>query len=426
MNQNIILYAAIPNTAEPTSFVGTTLYTQFSYPITDNSALSLLGEGSPKNFRLNGTLGWRFQDKHFGKISAEFLKQNINYTFYSGNTRQWVQQSAIGAYYQYHWSQSLYSPKIILQGGYSHAPNKQLSTVTGYFFDNTGLLNFFSNERRIAGSDAAYVSPGVSIESWPGARIGADLNYDHVRYDTRYKQSNKSIGIGGTAHYDQKIGKNIEFNLAAGIREPFNAYEAGISYSPENLPFWAFGINAIYVDGKDRLPNTYNAGFTVRYVSSKDPSPSKDSKFPIQKNQAGELMEWVSRPAIYVPQVLAVPDQKIHIMTIIPTSVPTPTPPTPPCIPPVATGSIPDEPIFAPDTVLIPTAGAFNTTEGVTFSISTTDPGNNTVTIDSSSGVVTIEAPGNEVSAEFTVTVTATNSCGSASVSFQVFVPTPS
>ena len=47
------------------------------------------------------------------------------------------------------------------------------------------VANFIDN-RRIAGSNAAGISPGLSIMPWSGGRIGAAVNYDNVRYDMRH------------------------------------------------------------------------------------------------------------------------------------------------------------------------------------------------------------------------------------------------
>lgn len=420
-----ILQAAIPNTDDPTSFVGATGKAKYATSITENTALSLLGEAGPRNYRLGGTLGWRFNENQRLKISGDFLRQDIVYAFFSGNSREWVKQGAIGAHYQYDLNQPGYNPQFNLKAGYSHAPSRQLDTVAGSYIDVLGLAHNFIDYRRIAGSDAGYISPGISVQPWQTARVGVELNYDDVQYDRIFYVDQRAKGFGGTANLVQQLGANTKLGMSVGIREPFNAYQANIGYTLPNSPDWTLGIDANYVDGKHYLPNTYNVGLSVSYVVKEEQlNPNNLEKDPTIRPAYSDLSSWVADPAIYLPQVLAITDEGVIFPVVV--SPVTPTPPAPPiCLPPTLVGVMPNITVTNANPIPISAAGFFSGTAPLTYSavITNVNPAgpNPTVTINAATGdlVITPQATGTNYS--FTVTVTATNSCGSIPTSFTVF-----
>jgi hypothetical protein len=407
LSLSFFTHADIPNHDDPTSYVGTTFRANYSNLITPSTAFSLLGEGGPRNIRFNGTLGWLFSETQMAKISGEFLRQNINYSFYSGNSREWVNQGAVGAFYQRNFYQYRFLPQFTLQGGYSSAASKDLTPIFGVY-PNPYLINAYSiNYRRIAGSDAGYVSPGVSVASWIGARAGVDLNYDYVHYRKDYLPNDNATGFGGTVYLNQQITNYLDAGVSAGFRQPFNVYKGRVSYRV--LPNWTLGTDVIYVNGKHSLPNTYNVGLTASFIPATPPVITKELlKEPLLEPSPNPLARWVSVPAIYVPQVLAVADEAVSV-GIIP----------PACNLPIVVQTIPNVFIEAPDNVDIPTAYAFSSASPLTYSITNTDPGENTLTIDPSTGIINVVAPGFVVPfRSITVNLTARNSCGPASTSF--------
>src|SRR5258708_1514164 len=92
-----IAFANIPNTDHPTTFLGPSLRAGYTSTLTNTLAYSLAGEAGIKNFRVSGTAGWKIIENQYLKMTAEYLRQDITYAFYSGNTDQWVQQGALGA-----------------------------------------------------------------------------------------------------------------------------------------------------------------------------------------------------------------------------------------------------------------------------------------------------------------------------------------
>ncbi|MBA3535917.1 MAG: hypothetical protein H0T84_04815 [Tatlockia sp.] len=407
---------------DPRSYVGTTANAKYSQSISERSAFSLLGEAGPRNYRFGATLGWQFFDNQRIKISGEFLEQDILYAFFSGNSREWVRQGAFGAHYQYDLSQFNYHPQFNLKAGYSHAPNKQLSLRSGFFTNRLAAQQNYIEYRRIAGSDAGYVSPGVSIMPWQTGRIGAELNYDDVRYDAIYQGRHHAEGFGGSINYNQQLGAYTDFDLNAGFRKPFNMYHARIGYTLPSRPNWSIGVDANYVDGKHRLPNTYNVGIGVRYALKEIALTANylDKDAPLRRTYM-PLNSWIASPAIYLPQVLAITDSKVDI--IQPLSTPTPAPNI--CVAPTVIGTIDDQFIEDGEPNIVPTTDIFSGTTPFSYSVSISPPTNGgapIVTIDSS-GTITIN-PGviPPQGTEFEVTVVATNACGSVSTSFTVVI----
>ncbi len=411
--------ASVPSSGttvnQPTSFVGVTPTLRYSRSITDRLAASFLGEAGPRNFRANGTVGWDLQENQRIKFSGEFLNQDIEYAFYSGKVREWVHQGAIGGYYQYDlhqydWNQYNFFPELTLQGGYSHAPNKRLSSKDVVFTTATNGPETFTFSRGIAGSNAWYLAPGVNVHPWQGSKAGVELNYDNVHYTTQYISSDNAKGVGATFRFNQAFKLNTTLDLIAGIRAPFNDYQAVLMYAPTRMPDWAFGLDGAYVDGKHNLPNTYNVGVRVHYTMKDNTSSAVPSVSALADSPSTPLVDWVSEPAIYIPQVLAVVDPQVVSRCI------------------ARVGRI-NGPIIVENgpppgkTTLVPTASAFASSEALVYSYTTT--GNlraNTVSIDSSTGVVSIFTPPTGASTDFRVYVTATNACGSVSTSFLVRV----
>ena len=129
-------------------------------------------------------MGWKLTENQLFKLSTEYLLQRITYAFFSGDLDKWVQQGAVGAAYQYELAEYRLRPQFDLSAYVSRAPSVDLSSVSGIFMQN-GMSIPFTDNRRIAGSNGAGISPGLAIMPWRGGRLSAALNYDSVRYDTK-------------------------------------------------------------------------------------------------------------------------------------------------------------------------------------------------------------------------------------------------
>ncbi len=309
---------SIPNMDNPSTFVGPTARVGFTSTFDDYTAYSLAGEVGVKNYRVGGTIGWKLAQNQLFKVSAEYLWQKITYAFFSGDSGQWVDQGAIGAAYQYNFTDWSYHPQFDLSAYASHAPSKTLSTVTGFFMRN-GVSIPFTDNRRIAGSNGAGASPGIAIMPWQGARLSLAANYDSVRYDTKSGPNENAIGWGGTVGLNQALTDNLGLGLSAAFRQPFNNYAANLSWN--NVPFygnWSLGLFGEYNDGKNTLPDTYNVGLSANFFLDQRCGVPVSLKGENLKGEvtmqpiADSLLAWTSDPAVYMPQVLAIVDPNTH------------------------------------------------------------------------------------------------------------------
>lgn len=404
-------YSGIPNNDNPTTFLGPTLKGSFTDALNNRAAYSLLGEAGFRNFRAGGTLGWMISPNQRAKASIDFLTQKITYPFFSGNTSQWMTQGSISADYEIDVGGPEWGfPQFDINGFLSHAPSRSLSTVMGTFMRD-GIIQNFVNERRIAGSNAGGLSPGVSIQPWLGGRAGAQLNYDKVHYDTRWK-NHDAIGFGGTVFFDQAVTNNVNINLLAAVRKPFNNYQAGINWI--NIPYFfgatAVGIEGAYTAGKTALPSTYNASVTFDYFMDRNITPGGANRQIVR-----DFLAYTGTPAVYLPEVLAVPDERVTI-----------TNPVCPFAPPTLIATIPDQ---------NPPAGQTNIDisphfagENLTFGFSVIQAP--TVFGDSVQFVAPSTVRINSVAPTFTdtaiVQVSATNACGTVAQAFTINYGIPS
>ncbi len=301
--------SALPNSGTPTTFLGTLARIGINNAISNTSAFSVAAEASPNNIRLNGSFGWFIMEDQKLKLSAEYLLQAISYSYFSGDTRQWVQQGDISADYRYALGEYtyLYNPQIDVKAFVSHAPGKSLRVDTGSFVNKSGVLTAFADDKRIAGSTAEGISPGFILSPWDGGNVGVYLNYDNVNYNTDYVSSQNAKGFGGSASLNQALADNIEAGVALGIRKPFDSYTAHLTWL--NVPFyglWSVGVNGAYTSGKNTLPNTYSVGISVDFLMNQGCLSSET-----EKQEALNFINWISKPAVYMPQVLAISDERV-------------------------------------------------------------------------------------------------------------------
>lgn len=299
--------ASIPNHDHPTTFLGPTIKGAYTSTLDETTAYSIAGEAGLKNFRAGGTVAWRIEDSQRFKISAEYLWQQLTYAFFVGNNNQWVNQSAVGADYQYDLA---YRLQLNMNVAFTHAPSKSMSTVTGSFVNRFGSLQSFADTRHIAGSNGLSASPGISFQPWLGNTTGVGLNYDNVNYDKKYPANKDARGFGGTVHLNQVLYQQIELTMLAAVRQPYNNYQAGLGWS--HLP-WAVGLDAAYTVGKNTLPNSYNLSLSLNYdLDRRDGKTSirQDLKDAIRccVDARPRLIAWTATPAVYPPEVLAIAD----------------------------------------------------------------------------------------------------------------------
>lgn len=402
--------------AQPRTFLGPTAHFGVVKTITDDSAFALAGDVGAKNLRASGTIGWEFDYHQRVKGTAEYLRQKLTYSFFDGQQDEWVGQAAAGVDYQYDFRQvEPFNTLLDLSAYYSHSPSKGLgvtSTPSGTFY------------KRIAGANAFGVGPGISIATLDGTTAGLALNYDNVHYDTKNRSALTVKGLGGTVNLGQAITDDVKIGASAAIRKPYNNYGATISYGNiEYYGLWSLSAFGDYTIGKSTLPSSYNVGIGADYFidATNDtlppqpqpqsrPSPKQYKDYKDYKDMPPlvwvqpevvdkDLLTWVGVPAVRIPTVYTVVDQK--------------------CVggaAPRLVSPIPDLSIATPPPVTYNIAPYFSG-NNLTYTISVVDhnsPTDSTVTI--SGSVITMDWAIWGI--DSTITVTASNGCGSVSSTF--------
>jgi len=417
-------YAAIGfDTDEARSFLGPTFRLGYTSAINNDTAFSVAGEGGPKNLRVGGTLGWILTPQQRIKVSAEYLWQDITYTFFTGNTNQWVNQGALGAAYQYDFDYVL-NPQFDLSAYASHAPSKSLSTLIQTINNPDGTVSSYIVDRRIAGSNAAGIAPGITITPWQGGRLSALLNYDSVHYDRNYQPDDNAIGFGGTLGFNQVLTRHMGLGLGAEVRQPFNNYTASLTWS--TLPdcgSWVVGLYGNYLSGKESLPDTWNVGLSANYLfdnnSAERSRRMNDLKgevpAPVTRNN---LISWTADPAVYMPQVLAVPDQRVTNVcdTTSPIVLLSPLPSF------IGGDTIGDlnEHVFNSPTHFSGSNVTYSFSGSIDFSAGSGVPPEAVFVINPQTGALTLPANTAISDTEYTITITASNGCTSTTGTFQV------
>lgn len=429
-----LIFASVLTSAsfasQPTTFVGPTLHGGYTSTITDSTAFSLAGEAGARNFRAGATYAFKICDDQRAKISAEYLLQDLKYSFYTGTRDEWVSQTAVGGRYEYLLSpEDIFQPQINIGGYASYSPNKSLSTIIDSYLSPIGGNVIFVDERKIVGAVAFGFNPGFGVKPWPGGTIEVIANYDHVAYRTDVQPSHDAFGFGGTVNFSQELTPALTLNLSAALRKPFNNYAGSFNWT--NFAYggnWMLGIFGGYTNGKNALPSSYNAGVSINYLFDclnkriTIPQQHHDLKgeYHDYKGETAEpnplytddFVRWAAMPAVYMPQVLAAAQDQITLNCTTGA--------------PVNVSSIPSitTPIIVPTT--IQTAAAFRPTQGLVYSLASvtkSDPSDtSTVIINPFSGAVTV-TPSFNAEDIITISVAATNSCGVATTAFSVAVP---
>lgn len=373
----------------------------------DYGAVAFMGEAGYRNIRGSGTYGVYFTPCQRFKITGEYLTQNLKYHFISGHEKKWVSQYAIGAEHQFLLSSSAFQ-SINLGAAYSHAFSHTLSKK-----HPTPLSTI---ERRIAGSNGVLSFLGTTLSLWNCAFLSAEVDYDWVHYHRKFESNRTTNGFGGTLGFVQQFAKDFSLNLGAEIRRPFNAYLGSLTWN-RLFSSWGLsvGIFGNITDGKRGVRNIKTGGVQLGLSfggkGSKCCRPCELCTDSCYERAYCNALQWASTPAVYVPVVLAIADKKQHVVQ----------PPPAPCNVPTST-AIPNQQVGCqqPNQIVLQLAPFFTSSQPLTFSITTgtLNPGN-TVSLDPTTGALTITRGG--IIQTVSVTVTGTSSCGSTSQTFNIF-----
>lgn len=374
--------------------------------VTDNSAVSILGEVGRRNYRFSGTFGAFLGCNSLFKVTGEYLQQKLGYNFRSGKSLRWMRQYAIGTTFRHTFCDCFISDAEI-NGFYSFAPGHHLGSkacVDRRIF------------RHIAGSSGYGFSIGAGFIPWQCAHFQIDANYDNIIYHRKFKHNNHVEGFGGCVDFYQKVFSDFGLGLRGEFRRPFNYYKASLNWTCPSYPELSIGIFGSHFRGKSKLPSNTSAGIELSYIIGDyccrdmccdylegiyNPFAEADYPMMVLDECDSRLKAWTSQPAVYLPEVLAIAEEQTCRF--------------------VSSTAIPSFTFTAPGPFAINIAPFFNSSGGpLAFSAVGLPLG---ASIDPVTGIITgINLLDGIL---YTVTVTGAGACSSTSQTFTIFFAVP-
>lgn len=373
--------------------------------VSSSTAFSLLAEVGVRNYRANATLGYIPCDPHRLKLTVEYLVQKMHFNFTSKQISTSVHQIAGGLKYQYRPFSFGWWRGFELGGTYSYSPSHTLKRRVCKDTEQT-------NNRHIAGATSGGGSLGLAFVTFDCGSLTIAGNYEHVTFHRRYdgkkeKNHDHSVrkivqGFGASLEWNQRFCSMFDWSFKAEFLRPYNYFEGALKWvvclDGGDLTFGIFGGHTV---GKHGLPSSSQAGVSLGYsfgvqdfmIIAYDCAPIECACSPC------ELHNWVASPAVYIPEVLAIADQRVI------------------CQKPVTTKTIPPQ-IEQPGPYFFDVSAFFTAPQqgGVALTFSAKGlPAD--ASIDPKAGFIT----GNNTlptTQSFTVTVTVSDKCGSASQTF--------
>jgi Putative Ig domain len=409
--------------------------------LSQDAAASLLIEGGPRSYRINGTLGGFACNQHRFKVGGEFLSERLRFHFSERNRHRfddhgdhhrrdhhhehrWLNQWAIGGKYQYLFENDCcdWLKSFEASGYYSNAKSKKLPKrhIRG--------VTFFEH---VAGGRSWGLEAGTSLDTmWNCGRLLLAIDYDRVEYKRPPHHSDhhshdhshlshrdhhdhfvrQVSGVGATIALNQPLGYGFDFDFEYQYKKAYDYIEGLLNWR-NNMECGdlSVGVFANHFFGKDRLPSSTTVGAELGFsFGIESLSLFGDCCNPCEVEccmDVSDLALWVAEPAVYIPQVLA-----IAVRHECP----------PPAVIGTGLGNIGNL-AFPVGPLLISLNAYFTSQSGqfLTFFASglpsgiTLNPATGVI-----SGIVVDAAPPTGNLGVYTVTVTATDPCGSLTETF--------
>lgn len=359
-------------------------------PIDALNACAFFIQGGPLSFRSNATYGHQLDEQHFLKFSGEYLTQKLGFNFDHGKAHRWVLQGACGASYRYlacsDWLEYIDAGLI-----YSHSWGRQLHIKM------SRIVNVI-DQRRIAGANAVSMNVNGGFCLWETGLIELRGFYDYAHFHKKYASSPTLSGLGAGISFTQNLFMFGTLQLGADFRRPYNYFFA--TYSAPILAFDQNTALAVFAErtiGRDRVASSSRIGISLELSFG----PMRRCSDQTCTTSCA-LLDFVARPAVYMPEVLAMSDDGISPM----------------CSSPAVAE------LFG--TVSVPAgqfrfdaSSGFTGSDPLIFSGTGLPPG---FKINALSGMITGNADGSQ-QGTYTASIKAINSCGTAAqtVIFQFF-----
>lgn len=315
-------------------------YTSTTALVCDNMAFSSLSELGSKNYRTNATWGFFCQDQHRFKIGAEYLQQKFHHRFSTGKTEKWSRQWAVGAKYQYLFDQCgdscscnpcFCDPCLCNSSWYDWIEGIQVSTAYSRA-DKHSLrkldCDYSRVSRNLSGSWFLNGEVGAIMTPWECGKIIVGLGYDYVRYNenihgshNKHRHGHKHVsGVGGSIELDQKFCGCYGLHVLTQFKKPYNYFEALVSWTKRTeCGDLKLGLFFAHTWGKCNLNSSSAVGAELDFSFGIDGFCNLVccDPFSILENccnpcEYSELNDWVSAPAVYMPETLTKTNELIE------------------------------------------------------------------------------------------------------------------
>lgn len=266
--------------------------------------------GGPNVIRANATYGVALTPEQRIKLTYEFLDENIDFNFVSGTVEKWMYQHAVGASYAYLLDNVRFLDSIEVGGYYTYSNSKDLSTRQ-FTIDGADRLE----QRRIAGANSGHGYADIAVRLWPYSRLSGGVDYDIVRYNTKYTiHYDDTDGFGGHMKLEQRVLPQLKFSFNTQLLQTQRQYTGNVSWlmpSPKGMQFELVAVSD-YVDSKVTGHRRY---FTngARFNMSLDKTDGTYKDLGQQQHQS--LLTWTRTPSVRMATVLAIADSRVTDLT---------------------------------------------------------------------------------------------------------------
>lgn len=285
----LLLPAFAAQTDHGTTYGTAGLAPQFLFDIDEDNAVGLLVEaGAQGYYRGNLTYAAQAKEQHWFKFSGEYLIEHQDANFVVDPRQIWVDQYAMGGTYQYF--PSVKSPIAFLANTYgSYTPSEDVNET-----------------QRIAEAIAYGGNIGFDAFFPTKTQIEAALRYDVVTFHQSFSPDEKEEGFGGSGFIKQYFGCDYNAIAGADFTSIYNNYYAAFNILiPAGSQAVELGVKGQYNDPHDNLTRTLIGFVTIGLQPLQNCHP--------KATQTREtLASFASRPAVYMPTVLAKADQSLE------------------------------------------------------------------------------------------------------------------
>lgn len=275
--------------------------------LSESVGISIKTGLGPRERRANITAGFAITPNQQIKATYEYLAQDLDFNFTTGTTREWVDQNAFGAAYQYLLRNEILH-SIELSGYTVRANSKNLSDVV-YNVQTAGneTTSYDVNYRRIAGGTENTVEAALKMLLTKHTSLTVGGGYSSLSYDTQYEDNQAKKTIAYQTHLTHLLSD--KFKLMTGIDSTASGttQTAELRHIFNNIELSLKGEHM----SSDSLPSSNSMTVGISY-----PAPKAYSVEPF--GNMLELKNWLEKPVVYKARVLAIKDEKV--IHVLPTS----------------------------------------------------------------------------------------------------------